>query len=230
MEEIDIRDILNYFLNKIIYFSLIVAAVVALFCVYYIFMQKPVYTSSTSIILTGGTAATDTITQTDLSVNSKLVSTYQEIVKSKRVLNQVITNLGLNYSSDGLMKMIKVQAKSETEIIEIFVTSPSNSEASEIANQLAKVFSREAKDLYNLSNVSILDRAETSNKPSNVNIPKQIIISLIVGIFLATIIIFITYYFDTTIKNSSDIERRYNFTILGNIPDYNKKKKGNKND
>ncbi len=230
MEEIDIREIISYFLNKIVYFSLIVAAVVALFCVYYIFMQKPEYTSKTSIILTGLNSTSDPIAQNDLSVNQKLVSTYQEIVKSKRVLNQVVGNLGLNYTTDELSKMIRVTAKSDTEIIVVSVTCLNNDEAYKIAKEVAKVFSSEAKDLYNLSNISILDEAEVSFTPSNINIPKQIAISVFVGFFLGFVIIFIIYYFDNTIKNSTDIEKKFGFVILGNVPDYNKKKKGNKNE
>lgn len=229
MEELDIRDLISYFFSKSVQFFAIVLFVVTLGCLYAIFLQVPKYTSKTSIILTGfSNNEASSITQSDLNVNSKLVSTYKEVVKSRRVLNQVISNLNLGYSPEELIKIINVGAIKDTEIIEISVTDKSAKLASLIANELAKVFGSEAKDLYNLSNVSILDYAEVSSVPSNINITKQIAIYLGGGIVLAIFILFIFYYFDTTIKSVSDVERKCNLPILGSVPDYNKKKKGRK--
>jgi capsular polysaccharide biosynthesis protein len=229
MEELDLRDLLSYFWNRIIYFFIIVLFVVCLGCVYIIFVQKPVYTSKTSVILTGFSSEQSSITQSDLTVNSKLVSTYQVIVTSNRVLKQVIDNLNLDYTTDELINMISVSAVSDTEIIEIAVTNENATDACEIANELASVFSVEAKDLYNLSNVSILDNAEVAKVPSNMNIFKQIAIFGAVGVILAFTILFIIYYFDTTIKSTQDVERKLDLTILGSIPDYSKKKKAGSN-
>ena len=118
MEELDIRDLLSYFGSKIVSFLFIVCLVVTAGCLYSVFVQKPEYTSKTSIILTGFSSnAESSITQSDLTVNSKLVSTYQEIVKSRRVLSQVITNLHLSYTTKELARMISVGAVNDTEII-----------------------------------------------------------------------------------------------------------------
>ncbi len=230
MEELDIRDLLSYFGTKIVSFMAIVALVVTCGCLYSVFVQKPEFTSKTSIILTGFSNGNSesSITQSDLTVNSKLVSTYQEIVKSRRVLNQVISNLRLSYDTKALAKMISVGSVNDTEIIEISVTNQDAKEAYLIANEVAEVFGEEAKDLYNLSNVSILDYAEIESIPSNLNVTKQVILYLAAGFVLAFVILFIIYYFDTTIKSVSDVERKYELTILGSVPDYSKKKKGGK--
>lgn len=227
MEELDIREILSYFWEKIFYFFIIILVVLTVGCVYSIFIQKPLYTSKTSIVLTGFTITNgdSTITQTDLNINSKLVSTYQEIVKSRRVLSQVIDRLELDYTTEELAKQISVYSVSDTEIIEIAVTNEKSNEAYLIANEVATAFSSEVKELYNLSNVSVLDSAEIESLPSNMNLVKQIAIYLAVGIVLACLILFVTFYFDTTIKSAQDIEKRYGMPILGTVPNYNKKKK-----
>lgn len=229
MEELDIRDLVSYFLNKSVQFFAIVALVVTIGCVYSVFLQEPEYTSKTSIILTGFSSnETSSITQADLNVNSKLVSTYQEIVKSRRVLNQVIDNLNLEYDTTNLAKMISVKALKDTEIIEISVTDLEAKKAYLIANEVAEVFGKEAKELYNLSNVSILDSAEIEDFPSNFNIIKQVILYVGAGVVVAFFILFVFYYFDTTIKSVTDVERKFELTILGSVPDYTKKKKGGK--
>ena len=229
MEELDLRDLLSYFGSRVVSFLFIVCLVVTIGCLYSVFVQKPEYTSKTSIILTGFSSNSESsITQSDLTVNSKLVSTYQEIVKSRRVLSQVIDNLHLGYSTSELAKMIAVGSVNDTEIIEISVTNLEAKQAYLIANEVAEVFSSEAKDLYNLSNVSILDYAEIETVPSNLNITKQVIIYLVAGFAFAFVILFIIYYFDTTLKSVHDVERRFDLTILGSVPDYTKKKKGGK--
>lgn len=226
MEELDLRDLLSYFGSKIVSFLFIVCLVVTVGCLYSVFIQKPEYTSKTSIILTGFSSNTESsITQSDLTVNSKLVSTYQEIVKSRRVLSQVITNLRLNYTTKELARMISVGAVNDTEIIEISVTNEEAKQAYLIANEVAEVFSHEAKDLYNLSNVSILDYAEIESVPSNLNITKQVCIYVLIGFALAFVILFVIYYFDTTLKSVHHVERKFDLTILGSVPDYTKKKK-----
>lgn len=227
MDELDIRDLLSYFLSKSVQFFAIVAFVVSLGCVYSVFLQQPKYTSKTSIILTGfSSSETSSITQSDLTVNSKLVSTYQEIVKSRRVLNQVIENLNLEFDTTTLAKMISVGSIKDTEIIEISVTDMDAKQAYFIANEVAEVFGKEAKDLYKLSNVSILDSAEIEDIPSNFNITKQVVLYVGAGVILAFFLLFVFYYFDTTIKSVSDVERKFELTILGAVPDYSKKKKG----
>ena len=76
MDELDLKDLISYFMSKIIYFLAMITLVVTLGCLYIVFLKTPVYTSKTSVILTGNNKeSSSTITQTDLSVNSKLVST-----------------------------------------------------------------------------------------------------------------------------------------------------------
>ena len=226
MDEIDIKDLLSYFLSRMIYFLVIVTIVVTLGCIYSVFVQKPIYTSKTSVILTGfsGNTESSEITQSDLTVNSKLVSTYKEVVKSRRVLNQVILDLDLDYDIKEISDMIHVGAIKDTAIIEIAISHEDSEKAYIIANKVAEIFSKEVKDLYNLSNVSILDYAEIETIPSNINITKQLAIYLAGGLALAFVILFLFYYFDTTIKSVPDVERKFELPILGSVPDYNKKK------
>ena len=46
---------------------------------------------------------------------------------------------------------------------------------------------------------------------------------------LSAMVIFIIYYFDTTIKSTDQIEAKLDVPILGSIPDYNQKKRGKNN-
>ena len=97
METIDLKELFEYYKSKFGIVILFVALVGILGCLYGLFIQKPMYKSSTSIVLISEAKDNSQLTYNDVSVNQNLVSTYSEIVKSKRILNQVINNLNLDY-------------------------------------------------------------------------------------------------------------------------------------
>ena len=95
MEEIDLKDLFTLFWEKRNLIITIVLIFIILGLIYTMFLVTPKYTSTTKLVLVSGNEATNTITSSDLSINSNLVSTYREIVTSDSVLDRVIQNLNL---------------------------------------------------------------------------------------------------------------------------------------
>ena len=60
--------------------------------------KVPLYKAYTTVVLAKSNEQSSTITQNDIVLNQKLVTTYTEIVKSELVLEQVIKNEKLSYS------------------------------------------------------------------------------------------------------------------------------------
>lgn len=228
MEEINIKDLLEFFLSKIKIVILVTLVAVLVGAVYSLFFQDPVYESTTRLVLTGTTQATGNgnnqtidgagITQNDLNLNAKLVATYREIIKSKTVLKDVINTMDLDYTVPELQSNISVSTVSDTEMISITVESQKAEEAAQIANELASQFSERIKEIYNIENISIIDKAEVQANPVNVNITKQIAIYALIGLVLSLAILFAMFYFDTTLKDASQIEKM-GLTVLTSIPE-----------
>lgn len=223
MEEINLMEIFQYFKARIIWIIATILIVIIIGNIYTIFTRVPLYKSNTTIVLVNSNDTNNTSTgfynQNDLAVNQKLVSTYSEIVKSRKVLEQVIENLDLDYSYGGLYSNVKVSSVSNTEIIKIEVTDVNANMAKKITNEIANVFSEEIKDIYNLENVSIVDRAIKADNAYNLNYKKDNLIYILVGLVLSCSIIFVIYYFDTTIKSTEVIEEKLGLTILGVVPE-----------
>ncbi len=95
-------------------------------------------------------------------MNKSLVTTYGEIIKSKRVLNQVIEKLNLDLTYKELNSMVSVGEITDTSIISIKVTDKDNELACEIANEIADVFASEIVSIYKIENISTIDKAEVS--------------------------------------------------------------------
>ena len=103
-------------------------------------------------------------------------------------------------------------------MISITVRSAMPEEAAMIANELANKFSEQIKEIYNIENISIIDAAEIEANPININITKQIIIYALIGIVLGLAIVFAMFYFDTTLKDASQIEKM-GLAVLTSIPE-----------
>lgn len=215
MEELDLKEMFSYFWTKKIYIIMITTLALLLGIVYTIWIQKPEYKSYTTILLKG---TENQITSNDIMLNQKLVDAYREIVKSKRVLTQVITNLDLDYSYEQLFNNVSVESVNETEIIKVSVSDGDNITARDITNEIAYVFNNEVSKLYDLQNVGIIDRAEISNTPYNINVVKQLVLSLLIGLVLSFAMVFVMFYFDNTLRSRSFIEDKLGLSIIGVIP------------
>lgn len=214
MEEINLVEVFSYFKSKLVAIFIFVVLILIVGNVYSIFFKTPMYQSNTTVLLVNeGTNNT-----TEVQLNKNLVTTYTEIIKSRRVLKQVVENLKLDYSVSELSNMITVEAVGDTQLIRITVKNSDNTMASEIADKIAEVFTVETKKLYHLENVSVVDTAIVSDSAYNINIIKDNIIYLGLGIVLAFGIVFVMYYFDTTIKSSEVVEDKLGLTVIGIIP------------
>lgn len=232
MEELDLKELFEIFWNRRIEILAIVIVFVIIGGVYSYFAITPKYTSYTTMVMTqaskeDSTQTTSGITQTDVTLNSKLVSTYSVIIKSKAVLNEVKANLkdpNLTYS--GLKNSIKVKNEADTEVIRIEVTHVNPNTAAKIANEVAKVFSEKIPEIYNISNVKRLDEAEPSANPSNINHVKDIVIFAFIGAVVAIIYVLIRNILDNTIKTEEDVEKTTGLLVLASMFDYQVETKG----
>lgn len=223
MEEIDLKELLGLFWSKKTQIILIILIFMLLGVIYTIGFVTPKYSASTTLVLASNNnqSTANTITATDITVNSKLVSTYSEIVKSKNIIRQVISNLGMKLDEDELRKNVTVSSVKDTELIEITVTNENPSYSAKIANEIAKVFIAKIKEIYNIENIQIVDEAEVETEPSNIHHQKDIMIFTFIGIVVAAGYVLIVNMLDTTIKTAEEVEKEFKIPVLATIPLYN---------
>ena len=225
MEELDLKELFFMFWNKKLEIILITLMFVAVGIGYSYFFVKPEYTSTTSLVLAQSSSSGQTgdgaISATDLTMNSKLVSTYSELIKRKAILGQVCENLNIPESNiQELRGKIKVNSAKNTEIIEISVTNKDPNKAAAIANEIAKVFGEKIVEIYNISNLYLLDRAEANAVSSNINHMKDVVIFAFIGLVIAAVYVLIANMLDNTIKTEQDVEATTELLVLSSIPNY----------
>ena len=215
MEEIDLRELWNYYKKYIITIITIVLLCAGALFLYSEFLKKPMYSSSAKVILVKN--GDGSINQNDITLNQKLVSAYTQIIKSKTVVDKVNEELNLNYSYEKLLGEINVTSATDTELLKITVTDANAKTASDIANEVVNVFTEEAKKMYKINNISVLEDAAVSQKPSNIHTIKDMIVAVFVGFVVSSGIVFIKFYFDDTVRDIDTVENNLKLPILAKV-------------
>ena len=223
MEEIDLKELFEIFWTKKIQILLVVIIFMVMGVAYTMGFTTPKYSSSTTLVLAmAGTKESDnlnnSITTTDVTLNAKLVPTYSELVKSKNILREVISNLNINEDENSLKKDISVTSVKDTEVIKITVSHENALYAAKIANEIAKVFSEKINEIYKINNIYIVDEAEVAEAPSNINHAKDILLFAFIGLVLSLSYTFVLNMLDTTVKTQEEIEKNYDIPVLATIP------------
>lgn len=188
--------------------------------------QKPVYRTSSTVILGGVTS--DILAMKDIEKSKRLdlayatyIETQREIIKSRRTAYHVIKNLGLgdkepfNLARDpirSLLEKLKVDIIKGTEVIRINVEDENPEESSLLSNEFARVY-------VNSNNASRLqDFADVPSEPVRPNKTLNIMLSVILGIAGSLGIVFFWKSSDIPIKDSEDISALLQLPVLGSVP------------
>lgn len=219
-EVIDLREYLSIIKKKWFIMAILCVVCVAASTVYSFFIAKPVYQAETTLIVkTEKTEGTNTVTSDQIKTTQQLAVTYGEIIKSRKVLDDVIKNLDLDESYGQLSGKISVSTVSDTQIIKVSVQDTNKSNAAKIANEIPKVFTKEAIRVADANGVEVIDKAQTPVNPVSPNKKMNILIAGVLGVMIGLFIIFIIEFLNTKIKTPQDIEKELGLPLLGVIPE-----------
>lgn len=221
MEELDLKELISMFAERKFLIVLIILIFAIAGAVYTLKFVTPTYNSSTSLVLVqigvDNSEMSNSITTTDITLNSKLVDNYRAIAQSKSIATTVIENLNLNTDLSTIQKSISVTSASDAEIIQITVENEDPELACKIAKEVAKVFIDKVSEIYKVSNIYVLDEAEVPTQPSNIHLAKNVVIFAFVGAILVSGYILLINMLDTTVKTDTDIEKVLNVPVLASI-------------
>ncbi len=222
----EIKEIINLKrLNSILRKNILIIIILILIfaiggCIYSFNFVVPKYKSTSTVLLVSNETnkKNASVTQSDVTLNKSLLTTYGNIITSKNVLSKVKENLQLNITVEELSKNISIKEIEDTQLIKINITDRDASQAQRICREINNVFINEIKNIYNIENVTVVDEASLEEKPYNINHIKDIIIALTIGIAVSGFFVFITYALDTTVKIEQDIEDYVELKVIGTVP------------
>ena len=152
----------------------------------------------------------------EITLYQRLITTYSEIIKSKKLINKSI-NEKIEYGS--VIGNLTVNPITNTQIIELKYTSKNPQQSYNLIYSMAENLIAYSKELYPTVNIKVLEQVNVS---SGNLISKKI---MVMGIgFMAGLIVSIggvvmMMYFNNTFKSKETLEKELGLVVLGTIPD-----------
>ena len=182
------------------------------------FVIHPEYESTTKIYILNK-EENQTVTYSDVQISTQLTQDYAELIKSRRVLEEVIQRLHLvDMEYKDLYEVLKVDTPSDTRIVAITVRDEDPLMAMKIANCIREVASEHITDVMDIDAINV---AETANVPTTKASPSVAKWTVIAGFLGAVVVAFFSilgYLLDDTIKSNDDVERYLGVSTLALIP------------
>jgi polysaccharide biosynthesis transport protein len=166
----------------------------------------------------GSLVATEQLTQ-------ERVASYADLANSTDLASAVVRQLGLHESPRSLASRISASVPTNTVVIDLTVTDPSQVLVPHIANAVAEQLSATVARLETpLSGrpspvkVSVAQGATIPNGPATPKTTRNIIFGLIVGLALGAGLAILIEVLDTRIKDPATLRERMGLTPLGLMP------------
>lgn len=224
----DLLQLIRLLLRKLWFIILISAVGLLISFGYTKLLVIPKYTSSVKLYVSNTKIIEpqEKINYNDIYASKQLVNTYIVIIQSNKVLNKVIESENLQCTANYLRKLLKVKSLSETEVMEVFVTTEDPRISADIANAIARIAPDAIKEITKAGAVGVVDEAYPSMNPSSPNILTNSAVGLLLGIFISVLYIIVMEMLDIRIKGEEDIKRHYKIPVLGSIPVLHSRMKG----
>jgi len=192
----------------------IIAALIAFLSSSYVI--QPTYEASTQVLVAPKESQNNTIDSSQIQSSVTLVNTYRVIIQSPAILEQVQENVV--GAPDSISNLITVNSEQNSQVINIKIQHTNPVLATDIANEISDVFSKEVPELMSVDNVKVLSNASIPMFPVNPNILLNTAIATVLGLLLGVAIAFLKVILDRRIKTEQDVENVLQLPVLGSIP------------
>lgn len=182
------------------------------------FLVTPLYKATASIYIVSA-SNNSLVNLTDLQLGTQLTSDYQELLRSRPLLEDVIDNLDLNLSASALSGMISINNTSSTRILKITVTTPDPQESADIANELVKQACIYLPQIMETEEPNLVEEAIPPTVKSSPSYSKNVMLGGLVGAVLCCGFYVLRYLLNDTFMTPDDIAKYFGVQPLATIPE-----------
>ncbi|WP_174614774.1 YveK family protein [Virgibacillus ihumii] len=219
-ETISLKEIFEVIKKRILLIITLIVAAALISAIVTFYVLTPNYEASSQFIVNQSQQKQDTpYSVTDIQTSQQLINTYNIIIKSPAILEEVVNELNLDISAAQLQNKLTVSSAEKSQVVTVKVTDPNPNQAQKIANTTVSVFQKKIPDIMNVNNVSILSKADVGENPAPIS-PKpmlNIAIAIVLGGMIGVGLAFLLAYLDNTIKSEEDIADKLDVPVLGII-------------
>lgn len=180
----------------------------------------PMYTSTTKFYVLTKTTDSGNVTYSDLQTGSQLTKDYAELVKSRPVLEEVVSVLNLDMDTQELADKITVTTPTDTRVMSINVEDAQPKQARDIADAVRQAVGIQIQEIMDVDSVKTVEEANLPDSPSSPSVMRNTLIGAILGILISAGIIILVFMLDDTVKTPEDVETYLGLNVLASIPIY----------
>ena len=185
---------------------------------YTYFLVTPLYKATSSIYIVSA-SNNSVVNLTDLQIGAQLTADYQELMRSRPLLEDVIENLDLDMSTSALSSMITITNTSDTRILKITVTSPDPQESADIANELVNQACIYLPDIMETDEPNLVEEAIPPTYKSSPSYAKNLVLGGLIGAILCCGVLVLRYLMNDTFVTPDDVSRYLGVQPLAVIPE-----------
>lgn len=214
--EIDLLELLFVLLEqwKVLVASTVIVALIAFVASWLLITPK--YKSTSELYVLSKSTSLTSIS--DLQIGTSLTTDYMEVISSRPVLEQVITNLGLEEGYGSLKGRISLENPSNSRIMKISVTDTDPKNAKTIADEIAEVSASYISEKMDQDPPTIIQYGYSDNSKVSPNISKNSMIGAVIGFLLAAAVIIVSHLLNDTITSVEELEKNVGINVLGTLP------------
>jgi len=183
-------------------------------------LMKPQYESGVQILVSRH--SNDAATQyNNQQADVQMITTYKELITNPVILNPVIDNLkesyGYTYTLDELQKAVTVTNTQNSQVFSINVMNPNRNQSARIANQIAKDFKVNVKEIIKVNNVTIVSPALPAKLPVSPKKVLNLVVGLIAGLLFGFVYAIVRTLTDRRVQGLEYLTSELALPVLGQV-------------
>ena len=210
--EIDLFELMLYYKSRLVF-------VIGGFLIGAILMALVTKYTATAKLYMVSSSSDSIVNLSDLDLGTSLSSDYEELLRVRPILEEVIKKEKLPYTYQQLLNMLTISTVSDTRILSISAESKKPDEAKRIVNRLATLAVTELPKLMDTSKPNIAENAIMPKKKSSPSLFKNTMLGAIVGLVIVLAVLTFFFMTDDTMKSAEDVEKEFGIMPLTVIPE-----------
>ena len=214
-----VLELLQALKDKVALILSVTILAAALSWVFSSFVMPRKYEASVNMIVNTRTEIVGVVTSDSISSAQDLVDTYAIIIKSNKVLNKVIDQLGLHMSYEELSKLISVDPIRNTQVMKIAAQCADADQAALIVQTISEIAPSIVADAVEAGSCKVVSDVYSSAKPVSPDIPRNILLASALALIAVCALVILRELFNDYIVDDADLEKKLGISVLGVIPD-----------
>lgn len=207
---------------------LVVLSFILISSLYTTFLMKQEYEANVKVFIGKQKFqnTTESYNNEEITLYQRLITTYSEVIKSKKLISKSINDSKVNYLSnkdgkityDSVISNFTVNPITNTQIIEMSYKSLNPQQSYDLLYSTTENLIAYSKELYPTVNIKVLEQVHVNH--GNLLSKKLMIVglALILGLIAGVGGVLGFMYLDNTFKSKKSIEEQMGIPVIGVIP------------